>query len=180
MSVTTDWLQVGLLAVNAGFFYKYLRETKLMREAAEKQVAKSQDLVETAQKQVAAAQKQLEAQIRPAVAVRIYGGLRLANVGSGPALNLRMHALARDAPVEIIWAGNSTFAQNLEGSFICAQQGQIPPDQLLDTRAGADFFGGDQRQILQIVYQSLSGKDYASIVEFDVHGQPLITRFVER
>jgi len=93
-----------------------------------------------------------------------------------------MHVLAvGPQPVRPAWdAGNSTFARNLEGFFIAAQQGHVPPDQLLDAREAADFFRGNERRVLQVLYQSLSGKDYASLVEFSPDGQPLRTWFVER
>lgn len=43
-----------------------------------------------------------------------------------------------------------------------------------------DDFVGPNGKRLHLVYQSLSEKEYASIIEFDVSGQPLRTRFVER
>ncbi len=61
MSATTDWLQVGLLAVNAGLIYKYLRETMRTRSAAENQVTKTQELVEAGQRQVTATYEQTTA-----------------------------------------------------------------------------------------------------------------------
>src|SRR5437870_2147195 len=99
-------LQVALLLANAIFVLRYLVETRKLRKASEDQVRESQNLVAAAQKQlevsqaqVAASQAQVEAQIRPTIAIRMYGGVRLVNVGSGAALNLKIITILPGAPV---------------------------------------------------------------------------------
>ena len=75
--------QVAVLIATAVFVWRYLQETTELRR--------------TAQQQAAIANEQLEAQMRPALVVRLYGDHLLVNVGSGPALNLQV--------ADVVWGG---------------------------------------------------------------------------
>ncbi len=203
------WLTLLLLAVNAVLFAWYLWETRKMRQAADKQVNETQELVRVSQdqlgvgqRQVDAAQKQLavsqeqvaisqaeaEAQITPALVVAISNErapngtaiprVLIRNVGSGPALNLRKYEVSGEAP--ITWSGNSVPKWDLEGSFVAARHFLANPAYPEDWKIRRDEFAGSNRKMLHLVYQSLSEKDYASVIEFNVQGQPLSTRFEKR
>jgi hypothetical protein len=157
-------------------------------EASLQQVGAAQKQLHVSQEQVAISQAEAEAQIRPALVVAISNEVApngkllqrmlIRNVGSGPALNLRKYEVAGNA--EIIWAGNSKPTWDLEGCFVPVQHSPADPAYPEDWRISRDAFSGDQRKVLYLVYQSLSGKDYASVIEFDVHGRPDRTRFVPR
>lgn len=185
-----------LLVANAVIVWDYLQETKKLRIATRDQVDESKKLVVAAQQQldlgqlqaraslaqVDAAQKQLavsqeqirmalqdsEAQIRPAVSIRHdpnWQRFGVENVGSGPAFDLSFVQTATDSPIQ--WDTQPNVATALNGSFLGAgQQGGPLPN-----------CGGVQVEV-QIIYRSLSGRRYVSIVRFDNHGVPVRTRFL--
>jgi len=130
-----------------------------MRKAAEEQVTESQALVK-------ASEEQLEAQIRPAVAVRVRRppeSLLAVNVGKGPALGLIMSPAERGAEGSRKWSDLETFGADI--GFIAA--------------GGEDFTGIRTQAIagvggavlngrsLQCQYKSLSGRTYWTVVDFD-------------
>jgi len=181
MSTTTDWLQISLLAVNASLVYKYLRATEGIARTNRTQVQVSQE-------QVAASHQQLEGQIRPALIVAVSNEIAkdgtsvqhlvIRNVGSGPALNLRRYQVYGDTA--ITWVGNSVPEWRPEGCCVPTQYAFSDPSQPDDWHLVREAFSGNTRNVLQLLYQSLSGNEYASVIEFDVHGSPLRTRFERR
>lgn len=157
-------------------------------DASLKQVEAARKQLHVSQEQVAISQAEAEAQISPALVLAISNEVApngtllqrmlIRNVGSGPGLNLRKYEV--DGNADLIWAGNSKPAWDLEGCFVPVRHSPADPAYPEDWRISRDAFTGDQRKVLHLVYQSLSGKDYASIVEFDVRGRPDKTRFVPR
>jgi len=195
MCTTTDWLQVGLLALNAGLVYKYLRATELIARTNQDQVTESQALVEAAkrqfevgQQQVEASHQQLEGLIRPALIVAVSNEvakngttlqrLLIRNVGNGPALNLRRYQVYGDAA--ITWVGNSVPVWDFEGCCVPVQYSPSDPTHPEDWHLVREAFSGSSRNVLHLLYQSLSGKDHASVIEFDIDGSPLRTHFEQR
>jgi hypothetical protein len=152
-------VQDFLLLASAILVGWYLYETRRMRKAAEQQVTESQALV-------TASDEQLEAQIRPAVAVRVRNqpeSLLLVNVGKGPAFNLIVSPAERGAA----------------GSRECSdlEKFDVPISFLA---ASSDGFSGIRTQAipgvggtalngrsLQCQYTSLSGRTYWTVVDFD-------------
>lgn len=113
-------------------------------------------LVETRGLRVTA-QRQVEAQIRPAVELfAIEGKLWLQNLGPGPALDLHLVFAPRGAAVD--WENEGS--TNLAHAFIPA--GGKSPDYIFDLNP-RDL--GPQKGI-HVVYSSLSGRLYASVIEF--------------
>jgi hypothetical protein len=136
--------QVILLTVTAVFVYRYLRETERLRIAAN---------------------EQLEAQIRPALTVDGRAmNLRVVNVGSGTALNLRLVKRNPDGGVD--------FAPRLKGSFIAPGE-----SQMRDTWERVGSIGTMKGEVLDLFYESLSGKEYASVIKFEGNGNPCEARF---
>jgi hypothetical protein len=164
-------VQDVLLLLNAGLIAWYLWETRKMRMAAEKQVSKSQDLVDAAQKQLTTSLAQTEAQIRPALAVRLQGGIQLQNVGNGTAVNVAF-SLLDDLAGEINWAPRLNIVSEAVASYL--ERGEDPGRRavLADRHFGPDHG-------LQLRYQSLSGKKYVSLITFGMDGRVIRTRFVE-
>jgi hypothetical protein len=160
-----------LLFASAVLIGWYLCETRKMRLAAEKQVSKSQELVDAAQKQLAASLAQTEAQIRPALAVGLQGGVQLQNVGNGTAFNVAVSVID-DLAREINWAPRLNVLSEVVASY-------LEPGEDSDRRAVlADRqFGPDTG--LQLRYQSLSGRKYVSLVTLGMDGRVIRTRFVE-
>jgi hypothetical protein len=165
-----------LLAISAALIAWYLWETRKLRQAAEDQVTKSQSQISAAYEQVEAirhqaaiAQSQLEAQIRPALTlIGNNNSLLILNVGSGPALNLQLvkgrnqTVLSASAPV------TTTFGIRAKGSCIA-------PSHTVDTGASVGSIGQISGEDVQLVYESLSGKKYVSMIEFDGPGNPCKT-----
>ncbi len=147
------WAQVVVLIVTARFVWRYLQETERLRKTAQEQV-------EASQRQVTAAYEQLEGQIRPAIVVRhgaVLGrGLRLFNVGEGPALHIRLSPTERGS------------ARQLGLDLMC-EVGFIEVDASFDT--GILAKGGGITALngrsLQCEYTSLSGRTYWTVVDFD-------------
>jgi hypothetical protein len=144
--LTATVVQDVLLLASAFLLAWYLYETYRMRVATE---------------------AQLEAQIRPAVAVRVRNppdSLLLVNVGKGPALNLALSPAERGS----------------EGSRDCSEREAfvIPSTFLAE---GGEGFSGIRTQpqpglggvpvlngrSLQCQYTSLSGRTYWTVVDFD-------------
>ena len=151
-----DWLTLLVLSVNARFIWLYLKETNKIRIANE---------------------AQLEAQIRPAIAVR-FGSLQeleLVNLGKGPALQVRLSAIERGSTgkrdldsladdIELIEAG----AKQVGTSVRTTGAPPVAPSTcLLKGRS------------LQCQYSSLSGHTYWTVVDFDGDhkNKPIATRF---
>jgi hypothetical protein len=170
ITVIATIVQDVLLLLSAGLIGWYLFETRRIRIATRDQVDRSQELVR-------AAAQQLETQIRPALVVyRDSYFVGLVNVGNGPALNLRTHEEGRDAAIK--WSGNSTFSQKVEGRFVAVERSENNSSGvILEDR---NHFAGENRKLLHVIYESLSGKSYGSVIEFDVQGSPLRTRFEEK
>lgn len=140
-----SWLTLLLLAINAVFFWIYLQETKKIRIASE---------------------AQFEAQIRPALTVVVngigsLGTLCVSNVGSGAALNLRLVRTKEGFD----WEAESNFGNRVRGAGVAVGQD-------LDTGEKVGFVGPLIGERLHLIYESLSGKLYASIVTFEGNGQP--------
>ncbi|HYL15255.1 MAG TPA: hypothetical protein VEV41_19610 [Terriglobales bacterium] len=179
-------LQVLVLAVTAYLVRGYLRETERLRIATRDQVNKTQELVETAQRQltasqqqveasqalVTASQKQLEAQIRPAIVARMHRKAQavvLENVGNGAAVNLSVARVDPGTPVN--WLQTFNLPSLWNGSY-------LEPDMNGEEwNEGAFSTSFVTNVALQISYESLSGRAYATIVEFDGTGRPMRTRF---
>lgn len=151
-----DWLTLLVLSVNARFIWLYLKETNKIRIANE---------------------AQLEAQIRPAIVLRVgpLQELELINLGKGPALQVRLSAIERGLTgkrdpdsladdIELIEAGGKQVATSLRTT------GTLPVDPSTCTLKGRS---------LQCQYSSLSGHTYWTMADFDGdHRNKLIaTRF---
>ena len=152
-------IQDVLLLVSAFLIGWYLYETRMMRKAAEEQVTESQALVK-------ASEEQFEAQIRPAVAVRVRlppESLLVVNVGKGPALDLIMSPAERGAEGSMKWAELETFGANI--GFIAAGSDDFTGirTQAIGGVGGAVLNG----RSLQCQYKSLSGRTYWTVVDFD-------------
>jgi hypothetical protein len=156
------WAQVAALVVTAFFVWRYLQATEGLRE--------------TAQNQLATANRQLEAQIRPAVVGRWHfksQNLMLQNVGNGAAFNLQL------AKVDLGAVGNWNLEPNfqtfLNGTYL---EPAVSPEENLHGAVGTPVFFA--RAGLQVRYESLSSKEYATVIDFDESGMPIRTRFFEK
>ncbi len=155
------WAQVVVLIVTARFVWHYLRETERLRKTAQEQVQASQRQVRAAREQTAVAQEQLEGQFRPAIVVR-HGsagrGLELVNLGTGPALHLRLFATERGSgpksDLNCLVDGNIGFIAT-DGTWQTNVQTQ---------GAGINTLNGKS---LQCQYTSLSGRIYWTVADFD-------------
>lgn len=151
-----DWLTLLVLSVNAGFIWLYLKETNKIRIANE---------------------AQLEAQIRPAIVLRVgpLQELELINLGKGPALQVRLSAIERGSTgkrdldsladdIELIEAGGKQVATSLRTT------GTLPVDPSTCILKGRS---------LQCQYSSLSGHTYWTMADFDAdrRNKLIATRF---
>jgi hypothetical protein len=144
--------QVLVLIATALFVWWYLQETAELRRTA---------------------QQQLEAQIRPALTVVSPDGqsLLVSNIGSGAALNLR---LVRTAVESLDWEAESNFGD-------WAKELAVAVDQVVDTGSVVGSIGNLKGEHLQLIYEGLSGKIYASVVRFNEGtGQPLGVSFLTK
>jgi hypothetical protein len=153
-------VQDFLLLVSAALIGWYLYETRRMRMAAERQVTESQALVR-------ASDEQLEAQIRPAIAVQVRNppeSLLLVNVGKGPALNLTLSPAERGADGARRAANIERF--NVPVTFIAAGVDSLSGirTQQHPGLGGVPVLNG---RSLQCQYTSLSGRTYWTVVDFD-------------
>jgi hypothetical protein len=147
--------QVVVLIATAVFVWRYLQETAELRR--------------TAQQQVALANEQLEAQIKPALIVEFTTAafLCVSNVGSGTGFNLRLVK----TKVELIdWAAESNFGIGARGRAVAVGH----PVDTAEPRGSVGTLKGEH---LQLFYESLSGKTYASVVMFEGDGTPSGVRF---
>jgi hypothetical protein len=139
-------VQDVLLLASAILIGWYLYETRRMRVAAE---------------------AQLEAQIRPAVAVRVRNppeSLLLVNVGKGPALNLTLSPAERGSEGSRKCAERETF--DVPITFVAAAGEGVSGirTQAQPGLAGVPVLNG---RSLQCQYTSLSGRTYWTVVDFD-------------
>lgn len=148
-------LEVLLLAINAGLFAYYLRETHKMRRAAERQVE--------------ASLRQVEASFRPAVIVRNLVSTsehpKLENVGAGPAMQLR-------------WTlQGSEFTD--EFSFLRPGEAQyLTCDPKAVFQAAAAGNGPTALSaVIECTYRSLSGLRYCSVSTVDLSTFRVVTTF---
>jgi hypothetical protein len=150
--------QVVVLIATAVFVWRYLQETAQLRR--------------TAQQQVALGNEQLEAQIRPALTITVYlaGSLCVSNIGSGAALNLR---LVRTKVESVDWEAKSNFGASAMGAAVAV-------GQLVDAGSAPGSVGSLRGEHLHLIYESLSGKVYASIVTFNGIGQPSGVRILAK
>jgi hypothetical protein len=151
--------QVAVLIATAVFVWRYLQETTELRRAA--------------QRQVALANEQLEAQMRPALVVRLYGDHILVNVGSGPALNLQVADVVWGG--EMDWTVRTNIGNRLEGAFVAAEG----PLAEKATAIPPDYFFMNPHRSLVLIYESLSGRVYATRVDFSRDG-PVRTTFLTK
>jgi hypothetical protein len=172
MSATTDWLQVVLLAVNAGLIFKYLRATERIAGTNQKQVQASVDQMKVSQeqlraswRQVAAANDQLEAQIRPAVVINVRPAphsLELINVGTGPAIDLILSPTKRGSAGSGQTSAQEAFDDDIAYIEVGGHQATSIRTQLAGV--GGSVLNG---RSLQCEYKSLSGRTYWTVVDFD-------------
>ena len=155
MSATTEWLQVGLLALNACLIAWYLHETRRTRKAAEKQVD--------------VGQQQLEAQTKPALIARLPENsqlVELLNIGSGPALHLEFMSVPRGSIARENLTGlgfdRIVFLEpkQTRGLHVRTREPEIPATVWLDSSSRS----------LRCEYRSLSGRTYFSVFDFDHTG----------
>jgi hypothetical protein len=155
MSATTDWIQVGLLALNAGLIAWYLHETRRTRLAAETQVK--------------VGQQQLEAQTKPALIARLLEDshiVELVNIGNGPALHLEFMSVPR----------GSIARQNLMGLgfdrivFLEPKQTRVLKVRTREPEITTTFWLDSSSRSLRCEYRSLSGRAYFSVFDFDNTG----------
>lgn len=174
----TTIVQDVLLAVNAVLIAWYLWETRKLRQAAQEQVAQSQrqlsaahEQLEVMRQQVAISQRQSETQIRPALTVTGKSAtLHVVNVGSGPALNLQLIKGRNQTVLPTQSTAVTNFGMRLKGA--CVAPGEA---QAKDAGVPVGSIGQLTGEDLQLVYESLSGKKYVSMIEFDGPGNPCKT-----
>lgn len=141
-----------LLAVNAGLFVWYLRETTQMRRAAEMQIKFSLE--------------QLEAQAKPALIARLQANSHLVefiNIGSGPALHVECMSVPRGSKSRegITGLGFDHIA------FIEPKQTQLTHVRSREPDIPGTFLLDSSSRSLRCEYRSLSGRVYFSAFDFD-------------
>jgi hypothetical protein len=143
-------LQAELLLLSAVLICLYLFETWKLRVTA---------------------QQQAEALIRPALELVTHlaqDKMWFENLGSGPALDLRVSRLDRNAVLNWDAADDGS---HLPYSFVQAGKSS------LDSIGFSPREFGPERN-LQVLYSSLSGRSYASVFEFSKPGIAGRTRFI--
>jgi hypothetical protein len=143
-------LQAQLLLVSAVLIGLYLFETWKLRVTA---------------------QRQAEAQIRPALELVVHvanNAMWFENLGTGPALDLRVSRVLPNANMNWDAADDGS---NLSHAFIPAGKRSMG-----DIGFSPRDFGPNQS--LQVVYGSLSGRLYASVIEFNEPATCGRTRFL--
>jgi hypothetical protein len=136
-------------------------------DASLRQLEALQDQVKASRAQVEAAQNQLEGQIRPAIVARgTEHGVKLFNIGSGPALHVKMSDVLRGSEAQ--W-GAAAMAHDgipfLEPGPENGLQTIIQIQQNPRYQAAA-YLGAHS---LQCEYRSLSGCAYATVIDFEGH-----------
>ncbi len=145
-----DWLNFIILSLTLICIAWYLYETRRIRCASE---------------------RQLEAQIAPALTLVIEGdSLYVMNVGSGVALSPRA---VRTKLVSVDWEAASNFGSWLKGL-------PVMPSCRVDTGELVSNVGTLRGERLHLLYESLSGRGYCSIVSFEGDGTPARIDFVLR
>jgi hypothetical protein len=117
------------------------------------------------------AQRQVEAQIRPALEVIVNLGMRqmrFQNLGTGPALDLRVSGIRPGTNVDWDAPDNGS---GLGHAFVPAGK---------DSPGSISSVGFGPERTLQIVYASLSGRLFATLVDFPQAGVSGPTRFFAR
>jgi hypothetical protein len=156
-TAVTAWAGVGqviVLLVTAWFVFRYLQETKRLREVAQRQV----DL----------GLEQLEAQAKPALVARIEtnGFVTLVNIGNGPALHVQLESVLKGSVDRKFVTGIGTdriaFVEprQTERTHVQVRKPVMPPNYDLDP----------QSRSLRCEYKSLSGRVYSTVFEFDGNG----------
>jgi hypothetical protein len=156
MNAATEWLQVGLLTVNAGLFVRYLHETTQMRRAAETQIK--------------VAQEQLEAQAKPALIARVQQNshiVELINIGNGPALHLEFMSVPRGSSKRETFTG---LGSTNHIAFIEPKQMQLTHVRSREPDVPGTVFLDSSSRSLRCEYRSLSGRVYFSVFDFDHAG----------
>jgi hypothetical protein len=140
--------QLVVLFATAWFVWRYLQETTELRRIA---------------------QQQLEAQIRPALTLVSIGGvLYVSNVGSGAGLNLRLVKTKAEA---VDWKAKTNFGAGATGAAVAV-------GEPVNTFIATGSYGSINSERLHLIYESLSGNAYASIITFEGNGQPSGVRFL--
>ena len=115
------------------------------------------------------AQQQAEAQIRPALELVVTAGqMWLENLGTGPALDIRVSLVPPNAVVN--W-DSADDGSAMAHAFVAAGQRSLG-------HLGFDPRNFGPERGLHVVYSSLSGKLYASVFEFLGLGISGRTRFI--
>jgi hypothetical protein len=180
MAALAGFLQVVVLSVTAYFVWKYLKATQELGKSSRDQVLESHKLVEAAQEQLAVSQEQIrialeesEAQMRPAIGVSVdphHQRLLAENVGSGPAFDLKLVSVPAESPIQ--WDQPSNVNTILSGAVL----GIGPQDS---AKVCLPLVGGTTQE-LQVMYKSLSGREYVSVVRFESHQRPIRTTVLAR
>jgi hypothetical protein len=151
-----DWLGLLFSAITVILVWLYLRATNRIRVATE---------------------AQLEAQIAPAIVVRVQpdGELQFVNLGSGPALHVRLSATERGS------TGKPDLDRLTNDIDFIERQGAARGTGIR-TIPGVPELGLQQvlnGRSLQCQYSSLSGRTYWTVVDFDKGNNNLLiaTRF---
>ncbi len=166
-TMLAGWAQVLVLIVTAVFVWLYLRETERLRNTGQEQVKASQSQVGAAyeqltaiREQTAVAQDQLEGQIRPAIVVRLIvgaQGLRLINLGNGPALHIKLSPTDRGS-------GPKPDLDRFPDEIGFIEVGGSTPTDVRAQGAGITALNG---RSLQCQYTSLSGGTHWTVADFD-------------
>ena len=148
-------VQDVLLLLSAGLIAWYLWETRKLRKAAYEQLT-------AMRQQTAVAQDQLEGQIQPAVVARMTQmGVQLVNIGTGPALHVKLGSVAKSSvnPADVI-----ALQQDRIG-FIEARQTRQTVIRVFaaPNQPGATLLNNRN---LWCEYRSLSGRVHVTIVAF--------------
>jgi hypothetical protein len=151
-----DWFGLLLSGITVILVGLYLRETNRIRIATE---------------------AQLEAQIAPAIVVRVQpdGELQFVNLGSGPALHVRLSATERGS------TGTPDLDRLRNDIDFIEKQGDARGTGIRTTPSVPELPAAMalNGRSLQCQYSSLSGRTYWTVVDFDRGNNNLLiaTRF---
>ena len=180
-----DWLNFSVLLLTLFCVAWYLRETHKMRKAAEYQVKAAHDQLDASHIQVQASQSQvkaaydqlaamrqqtgvaldqLEGQIQPALVARVSShGVELLNIGSGPALHVRLSPAEKGRGAYLTvhpFPEPHEAIPFLEPGQITQTKVQTVPNPSFPL---APVLNG---RSLQCTYKSLSGRVHYTVVDF--------------